>query len=47
MWSTEGTNEQKSGLAGLAFVGGVCGHQKTSIVEEKGSFASIPVISFI
>ena len=44
MWSdSPGDAAARSGVVGLAFLGGVCQSNRFSIIEEKGGFSSIEV----
>lgn len=44
MWSdSEGSAAARSGVAGLAYLSGVCGSTRYSVCEEQGGFSSIAV----
>ena len=45
MWSEDSTDtvDSRSGVAGLAWVGAICGTFKYSICEEHGGFESVSV----
>ena len=45
MWTDDvaATDDQRAGVVGLAYLGGICTTDKYSIVEENGAFSSVGV----
>lgn len=46
MWSaSEGSSDDRSGVAGLAYLSGICQNYRYSINEESSDFSSIGIVA--
>ncbi len=47
MWTDDvaAADDQRSGVVGLAYLGGICSTNKYSIVEENGAFSSVGIVA--